>query len=146
MRYILKNELSINQAKSKLEYHIKKGSTIEIIEKRKKKSVSHNAYAHLLFGWFALSYGETTEYVKQEIFKKVVNPDLFKTERINKVTGEVRQAWKSFADLDNKQTSIAIDRFRNWSSKNAGIYLPEPSDLVAINEIENQINQNKQYL
>jgi hypothetical protein len=37
------------------------------------------------------------------------------------------------------------NRFRDYASKEAGIYLPEPSDLVLLQEIEIQIN-NQNYL
>mgnify|MGYP003330810326 CR=1 FL=1 len=42
--------------------------------------------------------------------------------------------------------SLSIDRFRDYSSKEAGIYLPEPNDLSILKDIEKQITNNKQYL
>jgi hypothetical protein len=42
--------------------------------------------------------------------------------------------------------TLCINRFRDYASKEAGIYLPEPSDLVLLQEIEIQINNNKNYL
>ena len=44
--------------------------------------------------------------------------------------------------------TLAIDRFRDFSSKELGIYLPEPSDLAILQDIENQLskNKNKQYI
>ena len=39
--------------------------------------------------------------------------------------------------------TLAIDRFRNLASKELGIYLPEPNDLVLLQEIENELSKHK---
>ena len=95
---------------------------------------------------FALEYGETAEYIKQEIFKKQVNRDIFIFQFANKKTGEIRDEFRSTSDLDTKELTVAIERFRNWASKEGGIYLPEPKDLALLNEIEYQIKLNAEYL
>ena len=134
------NEFDIRRAKERLGYLIDKKKTFEITEKKSKRTYSQNNYIHLLFAWFALEYGETPEYVKQEIFKKLVNPQIFLTEYVNYKTGEVREAWRSTADLNTKEMTTAIDNFRDYASKEAGIYLPTPDDLNSLNEIERQVN------
>ena len=134
------NEFDIQRAKERLGYLIEKKKTFEITEKKPKRTYSQNNYIHLLFAWFALEYGETPEYVKQEIFKKLVNPQIFLTEHVNYKTGEVREAWRSTADLNTKEMTTAIDNFRDYASKEAGIYLPTPDDLNSLNEIERQVN------
>ena len=134
------NEFDIQRAKERLGYLIEKKKTFEITEKKPKRTYSQNNYIHLLFAWFALEYGETPEYVKQEIFKKLVNHEIFLTEYVNYKTGEVRAAWRSTADLNTKEMTTAIDNFRDYASKEAGIYLPTPDDLNSLNEIERQVN------
>lgn len=134
------NEFDIQRAKERLGYLIDKKKTFEITEKKPKRTYSQNNYIHLLFAWFALEYGETPEYVKQDIFKKLVNPQIFLTEYVNYKTGEVRAAWRSTADLNTKEMTTAIDNFRDYASKEAGIYLPTPDDLNSLNEIERQVN------
>lgn len=134
------NEFDIQRAKERLGYLIEKKKTFEITEKKPKRTYSQNNYIHLLFAWFALEYGETPEYVKQDIFKKLVNPQIFLTEYVNYKTGEVREAWRSTADLNTKEMTTAIDNFRDYASKEAGIYLPTPDDLNSLNEIERQVN------
>ena len=146
MIYDLSNTMEKESAIQKFKNLLDKGKRVEIKTKHPRKSIQHNAYAHLLFSWFGLQYGEPMEYVKQEIFKKIVNPEIFRTEYTNPKTGEIREDWRSFADVDSGETSLAIDRFRNWSSKEAGIYLPEPNDLAAINQIEKEVNNNSKYL
>ena len=81
------------------------------------------------------------------MFKKIVNPQIFRTEYVNCKTGEIREAWRSTASLDTKEMTTAIDNFRDYASKEAGIYLPTPDDLVYLNEIEKQVNnlQGKYY-
>ncbi len=39
--------------------------------------------------------------------------------------------------------TLAIDRFRNFSAIECSIYLPEPSDLAIIQELEIEISKHK---
>lgn len=139
---------SIDQqrAKERLNYLIEKEKIFELTEKKKTRSISQNSYLHLILSYWAIDYGETLEYVKLEHFKKLVNPDIFKTERVNRKTGEIREAWKSSAELNTKEMTTAIDRFLIYASKEAGVYLPQPSDLNYIDEIKIIIEDHKQYL
>jgi len=43
---------------------------------------------------------------------------------------------------------LAIDRFRNFSSQELGIYLPEPKELALLQDLENEISKhsNQEYL
>lgn len=146
MIFNAKLPLDQQRAVEKLKYFLKKGCRFELTEKRENRTLRQNNYLHLILSWFALEYGETLEYTKQVIFKQHINPDLFVTEYVNRKTGEMRSELKSTADLDTKQMTDAIDRFRNFASKEMGIYLPEPNDLALLNEIEREIENHKQYL
>ena len=53
------------------------------------------------------------------------------------------QRWRSTADLDTKELTTAIDKFRDYSSAEAGIYLPEPKDLAILQDIEIELKNNK---
>ena len=130
---------NVKMAQTRLKWLIEKGKTFSLKEVKKRRSIPQNSYLHLLFSWFAYEYGETPGYVKQVIFKQIVNVDIFRSEYVNEKTGEVRQDWKSTADLNTKELSTAIDNFRDYSVKEAGIYLPEPSDMVAIQDMENEL-------
>jgi hypothetical protein len=142
MIYDTKIELESKRAKERFDFLITNKKTIEIKEKKQKRSISQNSYLHLILSWFAFEYGEKVEYVKQEIFKKQVNNDIFIYQFANKKTGEFRIDWKSTKDLDTKEMTTAIDRFRDFSSIEAGIYLPEPSDLVSLQNIEIELKRN----
>jgi hypothetical protein len=137
-------QIDVNRAIEKLKHFIANKKVFELTEKRKKRTISQNAYLHLLFGWFAFETGYTIEEVKQEIFKKIVNPNTFYEGEFGTIIKIER--WRSTANLNTQEMTLCINRFRDYASKEAGIYLPEPSDLVLLQEIEIQINNNQNYL
>lgn len=137
MLYDLTNIVGLQSFKTKVGMLIdNKDKVVELTVKRKRRSLNQNSYLHLILTWFAIEYGDTLEYVKQDIFKKNVNPQIFKSERVNFKTGEVREHWRSSADLNTKEMTVAIERFRNYASKEAGIYLPEANEDKFLQHIE----------
>lgn len=146
MIYNPANEIDVHRSFDKLKYFIKKKKVFELRQKQVSKTYKQIKYVHLIMSWFALEYGETLEYIKLEYFKKIVNPEIFEFEFINRKTGEVRMEYRSLADVTKDELTLAINRFRDFSSKEAGIYLPEPKDLAILQQIEIEINNNKQYL
>jgi len=146
MIYDPKNPLHQKQAIEKLNYFISKEKRFELKAKNDKRSISQNSYLHLILSWFGVETGYTLEEVKQEIFKKHVNANLFYDGDIKGIITVSR--WRSTADLDTAEMTLAIDRFRDFSSKELGIYLPEPKDIALLEEIENELskNKNKQYI
>ncbi len=144
MLYDANKQIDVQNALTKLNFLIEKKVLFELTEKRKKRTYSQNNYQHLLFSWFAIHTGYTPEEVKQEIYKKIVNPNIFYEGEFGKIVKIER--WRSTSDLDTSETTIAINRFRDYSSKEAGIYLPEPDDLLSLQEIEIQVKNNQQYL
>lgn len=143
-RYDAKKPFDVEKARTKLEHLIESGKVFDLIEKKPKRSIPQNSYMHLIFSWFALETGYTEAEVKQDIFKKEVNPDIFYEGETGTLVKLER--WRSTASLTTSEMTLAIDRFRNYSSQQAGIYLPEPTDLASLQEIENQIENHKQYL
>lgn len=105
-----------------------------------------NRYFHLIVSWFAFAYGETFEYVKQKMVKQDLCPDIFKEEIPSKKTGEIVINYRSWSELNKDERRIVIDKFRAYSSKEAGIYLPSPDEQGMLNEIESEIEKNKQWL
>lgn len=137
-------EIDVSRAIEKIKYLVKHKKVFEIKEKRERRSISQNSYLHLILAWFALETGYTEDEVKQEIFKKVVNYMTFYEGEFGKLVKIER--WRSTADLKTDEMTLCIDRFRDYASKEAGIYLPEPKDLALLREIEIQIENNKQYI
>lgn len=146
MKYDLKNKFDLVKFNSRSDKLKKDEKFVELKVIHPTRSDQQNKYFHVLVGFFAAEYGETLEHVKQEMFKKIVNRKLFLTEYVNKVTGELREAWRSSKDLDTGEMTIAIERFRNYASKEAGIYLPEPNEEDFLRSCEIEIEKNKHYL
>lgn len=146
MLYNPEKPIDVKRAVEKFNYFVKHNKVFELSAKKVPKTYPQLKYAHLIMSWFALEYGEQLEYIKLEYFKKLVNPAIFQYEFINRITAEVRIEYKSLADLTKDELTLAIGRFRDYSSKEAGIYLPEPKDLALLREIEIQVKNNEQFL
>lgn len=143
-KYNLNKDIDLNRFKKRLEHLIKKGALVELTDK--SKSLKQNNYFHVIVSFFALEYGETADYIKREIVKKTVCPDIFITEYANTKTGEIRPALKSWSELGKEERGIVIDRFRNWAIKTASIYLPEPHEHQYLKDIQVELSRNQQYL
>lgn len=143
MIYSLANSLEKEQAITRFNYLLENKKKIELKVKNPKRSISQNSYLHLILSAFGLEFGYTLEEVKQEIFKKEVNPEIFYDGEAGKLKKIER--FRSSSDLDSKEMTIAIERFLNYSAKH-GYRLPEPKDLIWIEELEKQVNNAKQYL
>lgn len=124
----------------------KRGEVVELRSKR-QRTLNQNAYLHVLLSYFAVQYGETADYVKDEYFKKLVNPNHFVVSQgLDKFTGRPRIKCKSTSDLTIEEMSVCIDRFRDWSSKEAGIYLPTAEEGILLRQCEIEISQAERYL
>lgn len=133
------------RAIQKLQFLIANGKVFELTEKKRTRTISQNSYLHLIISLFAYETGYTAAEVKQEIFKKIVNPNTFYDGEVDKGLVCI-QRWRSTANLNTKEMTLCIDRFRDYSSKEAGIYLPEPHDLSLIDEAKIIVENNKQYI
>lgn len=85
------------------------------------------------------------EWVKQKYFKLLCNKELFVREKEDEFLGHVKYS-RSSADLDTGEMTMAIERFRDWASQEAGIYLPEPHETEMLEQIEIEIKKHERYL
>ena len=145
MIYNLSSPLDVQNAKTRLELLIKRGCIVELTEKKQKRSLNQNAYLHLLLGYFASQTGNTLEWVKQQYYKKLCNPDLFIGEREDLFLGRVKYV-RSSADLRTDEMNLSIERFRNWSAAEAGIYLPEATSEAEVAALQVEVERYKTYL
>ncbi len=145
MVYNLANPLDAQNARTRLELLIKRGSVTELTEKKQKRSLSQNSYLHLLLGYFASQTGNTLEWVKQQYYKKLCNPDLFIGEKQDQFLGKTRYV-RSSADLRSDEMNLSIERFRNWSATEAGIYLPEATSEAEIAALQVEVERYRTYL
>jgi hypothetical protein len=145
MIYDLNNILDQDRFKRRCNALYKEGKVVELSEKKRRRTIPQNAYLHLILGWFAMETGNRLEFVKQEYFKRHINPDLFVIEIEDKHLGKV-QVLRSSRDLDTSEMTTAIERFRNWASSEAGIHLPSPDEQAFLQAIEYEMMRQKEYL
>lgn len=126
-----------------------KAVAVDLTEKRPPRSTQQNRYLHALLGYFSRVTGYTEEEAKQQIFKRLCNPDIFVRRRRVKINGVsmtgARLTLRSTTELASDELSLAITRFRNWSSLNAGIYLPAPDEGWEILKIERDNSRSSEY-
>lgn len=139
------NELQAIQARMRLEKLIKDGKVFELTEKKPKRSLPQNSYLHVLLGYFAAQTGNTLEWVKKEYYKKLVNPTTFIRTKEDRFMGVVKYL-RSSADLGTAEMTTTIDRFRNWSASEVGIYLPSPDEERLLQLAQIEIERNKEFI
>lgn len=121
------------------------GKIIEMSEKKPRRSLPQNKYLHVILAYFGTQTGNTLEWVKQQYYKKLVNPDLFIREKEDKYLGKIK-VLRSSADLDTSEFSLSIERFRNWAAQEASIYIPSSDEAILIQQMEIEIERNKEFL
>ena len=121
------------------------GKIVELTEKKPRRSLPQNKYLHVILAYFGTQTGNTTEWVKQQYYKKLVNPELFIREKEDKYLGRIK-VLRSSAELDTAEMSLSIDRFRNWSAQEAGVYIPAADEAILIQQMEICIERNKEFL
>ena len=140
MKYNPNNPIDRQRATERFNKLIEGKELFEIKGIKPIRSNQQNRYLHLLINWYAFEYGDLPEFVKQVTFKKTINPDIFRTEFTNKKTGEVREDWRSTRDLDTREMTKAIDRFRDYAGQ-GGIYLPEANETEYLQWVEAELSK-----
>lgn len=146
MLYNLSNPLDAQNARTRLEMLIKRGANAELTEKKPKRSLSQNSYLHLLLGYFASQTGNTLDWVKQQYYKRTCNPDIFVAEKYDTTLKRSVKYVRSSADLTTDEMSLSIERFRNWASSEAGIYLPDAMSQAELAALQVEVERYKTYL
>lgn len=146
MLYDLSTEIGKSRFNKRVGDLVIKGAMVDLTEKKPLITVPQNNYLHLLLGYFALETGNTLEYVKETYFKRTCNTEIFVAEREDDILKRKVKILRSSSSLDTSETTLAIQRFRDWSSSEVGIYLPEPNEDKFLNEIRVEMDRNKQYL
>lgn len=121
------------------------GVIVDLTEKKPRRSLPQNKYLHVILAYFGAQTGNTLEWVKQQYYKKLVNPDLFIREKEDKYLGKIK-VLRSSADLDTSEFSLSIERFRNWAAQEAGIYIPSADEAMLVQQMEIEIERNKEFL
>ena len=124
--YDLSSILDRERFKRRCNDLFKAGKVVELSD-RSRRTTRQNSYLHLLLGWF------------------VVNRDIFVAEKEDRWLGRTED-FRSVSSLSSAELSTAIDRFRDWSSREAGIYLPEANEEQFLKAIEVEMNRMKRYI
>ncbi|MDR2042481.1 MAG: hypothetical protein LBP98_09245 [Tannerella sp.] len=143
MKFNLATDMDVARFRTRVEYHIRRRTpNVELTEKR---TVRQNSYLHLILGLFAAESGNRSDYVKEFYYKRLVNPEIFIVEKEDKYLGKI-QALRSSADLTTAEMTLTIERFRNWASQEAGIYLPAPNEDEFLAYIQNELEKYGQWI
>jgi hypothetical protein len=145
MKFNLSRKIDQDKSKDYLNECIEKKIFVEIKDIT-SGSNEQNRYFHLLCGIFGLNYGETIEYVKQQIVKRVICPDIFKKEIVSLKNGDIIIEYSSWSEINKKDRSLVIERFRNSASKDYEIYLPSANEDEFLKFAEIEIEKNKKWL
>ena len=144
MIYDPKNPIDAQRARKRFESLMKLGKVFTINELT-SKSVSQNNYLHLLIGFVAIELGENADYIKEHLYKRNANRDLFVFQKHDRHLDVDVECVKSTADITKEELSASIDRFRNYMSSVFDIYLPEPNEEEFLNSIKIEIERNRYF-
>jgi len=145
MIFNLNNEYEIPKFKEYVNKLYEQKAIVEVKKKLPNRSTQQNMYFYLILSWFACETGYSVDEIKVDIFKRICNKEIFERYRENK-HGEKIKYLRSSSDLDTLEMTTAIDRFRNYASAQAGIYLPSPNESQFLTYIEQEIERNKEFI
>lgn len=140
MIFNLSDTIQAKQAQTRLNWLIEKGKKVELTEKRYNRTLNQNAYLHVVLSFYGTQTGYTLHEVKQGVFKMWICKDLFHYEKNGK------EFYRSTADLDTKEMTNAIERFRNHAANDLGIYIPEPHEEKFLAYCQEEIDKHQMYL
>lgn len=135
-------DLNISHDRNKAETYFTKlretGSKIELKKIPERRTLKQNSYLHKLFTLYGGEFGWTTEEAKAVI----------KTALRYVYVKDGVEFLSHTSDMDTKELTIFIDRFRNLSSSQ-GCYLPTPEEfsenyvemMKQVEAIESQMNR-----
>jgi hypothetical protein len=144
MLYDLRNPLDRERFKRRCNALYQKQGIVDLSEKT-QRSIQQNKFLHLLLGYLAMETGNTLDYVKEVFYKRAANKKLFLREKEDEILGKVEYL-RSSADLSKEEMTLSIDRFRDWSSQTAGIYLPAANEQEFLASIEYELSKYKQWV
>lgn len=145
MLYNLKNSWEVKDLYNVLNNYVDKGYVVEVKRKAPQRSLRQNNYLYLILGFFASEYGCSIEEAKIDFYKRTCNKDIFEREGVNK-SGKVVKYLRSSKDLNTAEMCLSVERFRNWSSAVAGIYLPAPNEEEFLAFCAREIERSKEYV
>lgn len=151
MKFNISDEFGRKKLMARVDYLLAKGLReknviVELTDKSQRSNLQNN-YLHLIISCLALHIGLPEKETKEEIYKAKVNPDLFVSYKSVEGLGTVREL-RSSASLTTSEMSLSIDRFRDFASRELGVYLPAPNEEEMLRQLAVEIDQyqNRLYL
>lgn len=145
MIFNLNNSFEHDRFKEYVNQLYKQKAIVEVKKKLPNRTLAQNSYLHLLLGYFGSEYGCSLDEAKIDFYKRTCNRDLFERKTVNKKGKEVTYL-RSSAELTTGEMTLSIDRFRNFASSEAGIYLPSPNEREFLIHIQQEIERHKEFL
>lgn len=145
MIFNLNNPFEHDRFKEYVNQLYKQRAIVEVKKKHPNRTLAQNSYLHLLLGYFGSEYGCSLDEVKVDFYKRTCNRDLFERKKVNKKGVEVPYL-RSSAELTTGEMTLSIDRFRNWSAAQAGIYLPAANEHQMLIYAQQEIERNKEFI
>ena len=146
MLFDLSNDLHSENFKKRCNMLYNKKCVVELTEKKPQRTIRQNSYLHAALGYFGLQFGYKIEEVKEWYFKETCNAELFVRSVTDRTTGKERKVLRSSSDLSTDEMTLAINRFRNWASDVAGVYIPSPDEHRLVQQMEIETQYSKPYL
>lgn len=145
MLFNLQNEYDVPKFKQYVGKLFRERAVVEVKRKNPSRTLAQNSYLHLLLGYFGTQYGCSLDEAKVDYYKRTCNRDLFERKATNKAGRQVTYL-RSSAELTTAEMTLSIDRFRNWSASEAGIYLPAPQEQQMLLYARQEIERNKEFI
>jgi len=142
--YDTSNPLQKEQFKARSAKLAESGKVVELTEKKPKRTLNQNAYLWLLIGYWATQTGYTKN--ESEAIYKEVNKDIYFVDK--EIAGEKVRYIRHTYELDTREMSLSIERWRNWAVMNEAfsVYLPAPNEERLIQLMEIEVERMKSYL
>ena len=145
MIFNLQNEHELSRFKEYVNKLYQQRAMVEVKKKHPGRTLAQNAYLHLLLGYFASQYGCSLDEAKVDFYKRTCNRDLYGRQQTNRQGREINYL-RSSTELTTAEMTLSIERFRNWSSAVAGIYLPSADEQQAILFAQQEIERNQEFI
>lgn len=145
MIFNLNNPFEHDRFKEYVNQLYKQRAIVEVKKKHPNRTLAQNSYLHLLLGYFGSEYGCSLDEAKVDFYKRTCNRDLFERKTVNRYGKEVTYL-RSSAELSTGEMTLSIDRFRNWSAAQAGIYLPAANEHQMLVYAQQEIERNKEFI
>jgi hypothetical protein len=144
MKYDGSNPLHVQQARAKLEKLIKEQKVFELTEKKPQRSLNQNKYLWLLIEYWATQTGYTKD--EAEFIYKEVNKDIYFVEK--EIAGIKAIYVRHTYELDTKEMSLSVEKWRNWSVMNDvfPVYLPAPNEEALLQLAQIEVDRMSKYL